>query len=109
MLKRVRPVMGRFTRSASSPVALCGILALVISGLVPASALATKYAGAFMENGGGARALGMGGAKFGGGSRFGKFGKGGGGKNKCFTCGKTGHWSQQVCEWILNSPSVSSM
>jgi len=47
----------------------------------------------------------MNGAKFGGGG-YGKF-KGKGGKTKCFTCGKSGHWSQQVgvcvreCAWVL--------
>ena len=60
MLKRVRPVRGRFTRSARFPVALGGIFALVISAFLPGAAQATKYVGAFMENGGGARALGMG-------------------------------------------------
>ncbi len=38
------------------------ILAILILTWLADSALATKYAGAFMENGGGARALGMGGA-----------------------------------------------
>jgi len=47
--KRVLPVISLF------------ILFSLIS-LFPQNALATKYAGAFMENGGGARALGMGGA-----------------------------------------------
>jgi hypothetical protein len=37
---------------------LCGLFALIM----PGNAEATKYAGSFMENGGGARALGMGGA-----------------------------------------------
>lgn len=47
--KRVLPVVG-----------FC--VAVVLSILSPQVAGATKYAGAFMENGGGARALGMGGA-----------------------------------------------
>ncbi len=53
-LKRVRPAGG-----GQVPGAI--ILALVFVCLA-GSAQATKYAGAFMENGGGARALGMGGA-----------------------------------------------
>ncbi len=47
--KRVLPVIG-----------ICVLMSLVT--LFPPKAQATKYAGAFMENGGGARALGMGGA-----------------------------------------------
>jgi Uncharacterised protein family (UPF0164) len=47
--KRVLPVLG-----------MCTLLALAIFSADKASA--TKYAGSFMENGGGARALGMGGA-----------------------------------------------
>jgi hypothetical protein len=47
--KRVLPVVG-----------FC--LAMVLGSIYPQVAHATKYAGAFMENGGGARALGMGGA-----------------------------------------------
>ncbi len=47
--KRVLPVVG-----------FCMLMSLV--SLLPQSALATKYAGAFMETGGGARALAMGGA-----------------------------------------------
>jgi len=58
-VKRVRPVVGRFARSVIFPAAVLGIAAALI---LPGSAWATKYAGAFMENGGGARALGMGGA-----------------------------------------------
>jgi len=50
---RVPPHLHRFV--------LLGVLGLLAAGL-PDRALATKYAGAFMENGGGARALGMGGA-----------------------------------------------
>ncbi|MEN8005413.1 MAG: PorV/PorQ family protein [Candidatus Krumholzibacteriota bacterium] len=38
------------------------LLVVFVALALPGSALATKYAGAFMENGGGARALGMGGA-----------------------------------------------
>ena len=39
---------------------------------------------------------GLGGSKLGGGWRGkGKFGNKGG-KNKCFKCGKSGHWAQQV-------------
>ncbi len=57
--KRVRPVGGRFVRKTMVPLALLGVLA---GFFVPLDAGATKYAGAFMENGGGARALGMGGA-----------------------------------------------
>jgi len=59
VLKRVRPVRGRFARSAIVYMALLGVLAVM---LAPGQASATKYAGSFMENGGGARALGMGGA-----------------------------------------------
>ncbi len=47
--KRVLPVIG-----------FC--VAIVLGTLLPQTASATKYAGAFMEDGGGARALGMGGA-----------------------------------------------
>ena len=53
MTKRVPPVLHRF-------VLTC--LALVLMAGLAGEAGATKYAGAFMENGGGARALGMGGA-----------------------------------------------
>ncbi len=53
-LKRVRPVSGRL-------MGVVGLVALIATVLVQ-PAHATKYAGAFMENGGGARALGMGGA-----------------------------------------------
>jgi len=49
---RMRPHRGRILFSA--------VCVLVLGFAVPAGA--TKYAGAFMENGGGARALGMGGA-----------------------------------------------
>lgn len=59
VLKRVRPVPGRFARSASIYMALLGAFVVM---LAPGQASATKYAGSFMENGGGARALGMGGA-----------------------------------------------
>jgi len=59
LLKRVRPVPGRYARSAILHMALLGAVAAM---LLPGTAAATKYAGAFMENGGGARALGMGGA-----------------------------------------------
>ncbi len=52
---RVRPFRGR---SLSVVCAVCVLLLMVMAG----PAAATKYAGAFMENGGGARALGMGGA-----------------------------------------------
>ena len=38
------------------------LLGTIVALFLPGSAAATKYAGAFMENGGGARALGMGGA-----------------------------------------------
>lgn len=47
--KRVYPVVGLF-------------VLFFLTVISPDSALATKYAGAFMESGGGARALGMGGA-----------------------------------------------
>jgi hypothetical protein len=57
--RRVRPVLGRFVRSAPIHLALLAVMSAL---LMPGSATATKYAGAFMENGGGARALGMGGA-----------------------------------------------
>jgi len=46
----------------------------------------------------------MNGAKFGGGG-YGKF-KGKGGKTKCFTCGKSGHWSQQVCVCVRGCSCV---
>jgi hypothetical protein len=59
VLKRVRPVRGRFARSAIVYMALLGAF---VAFLAPGQASATKYAGSFMENGGGARALGMGGA-----------------------------------------------
>ena len=59
MLRRVRPVLGR---CAPSAILCLALLAVVGSVLVPGRADATKYAGSFMENGGGARALGMGGA-----------------------------------------------
>ncbi len=58
-LKRVRPVQGRCARSAIIQAMLVTVLAAVF---LPGPAAATKYAGSFMENGGGARALGMGGA-----------------------------------------------
>jgi len=51
--KRVPPVLHRFARAIALVTAL-----MALAG----NAGATKYAGAFMENGGGARALGMGGA-----------------------------------------------
>jgi hypothetical protein len=54
LLKRVQPVRGRIVCSA--------ILAAVFTLTLAVPALATKYAGSFMETGGGARALGMGGA-----------------------------------------------
>jgi hypothetical protein len=38
------------------------LVVVIVILILPGSAAATKYAGAFMENGGGARALGMGGA-----------------------------------------------
>lgn len=41
---------------------LAGALVILLAGLCPELVFATKFAGAFMENGGGARALGMGGA-----------------------------------------------
>jgi len=53
-LKRVQPAGGRLVRGTI-------LLTLVVLSLA-GPARATKYAGAFMENGGGARALGMGGA-----------------------------------------------
>ncbi len=53
-LKRVRPAGGRLVRGAI--LLVLGLMAMA------GPAQATKYAGAFMENGGGARALGMGGA-----------------------------------------------
>ncbi len=53
-LKRVQPAGGRAVRGAF-------LLSLIVM-LFAVPAQATKYAGAFMENGGGARALGMGGA-----------------------------------------------
>ncbi len=59
VLKRLRPVRGRFERSAILYMALLGA---AVGMLAPDQAAATKYAGSFMENGGGARALGMGGA-----------------------------------------------
>jgi hypothetical protein len=52
--KRVQPAKSRLVRGA----ALLALITLATAG----PAQATKYAGAFMENGGGARALGMGGA-----------------------------------------------
>ena len=52
--KRVHPVRGRIMFQLAAALAF----SLAFAG----SALATKYAGSFMENGGGARALGMGGA-----------------------------------------------
>jgi hypothetical protein len=58
-VKRVRPVGRRSVRAAIFQLAFLGAVATL---LLPGQALATKYAGAFMENGGGARALGMGGA-----------------------------------------------
>jgi len=66
VLERVRPVLGRRVRSAISsvtgPLATGFVFALALGLLGPGNAQATKYAGSFMENGGGARALGMGGA-----------------------------------------------
>lgn len=59
LVKQVRPVMRGSARSAIFQLAL---LAAVVSVFLPGQASATKYAGAFMENGGGARALGMGGS-----------------------------------------------
>ena len=53
-LKRVQPVIGGRARGAV--LSILAVLALA------GPAQATKYAGAFMETGGGARALGMGGA-----------------------------------------------
>lgn len=53
LLKRVHPVMSRILSAG---------LILVLTLIVCSEAKATKYAGAFMETGGGARALGMGGA-----------------------------------------------
>jgi hypothetical protein len=44
------------------PILLTPLLMLILMTAMVTSAQATKYAGAFMENGGGARALGMGGA-----------------------------------------------
>lgn len=58
LLERVRPVVGRCARSAIFRVGLLSLFTLLVAG----NAQATKYAGSFMENGGGARALGMGGA-----------------------------------------------
>ncbi len=53
-LKRVQPAESRH---------VCGTIVLALVFLLVAGPVhATKYAGAFMENGGGARALGMGGA-----------------------------------------------
>jgi hypothetical protein len=57
--RRVRPVLGRFVRSAPINLVLLAVTSIL---LIPGSATATKYAGSFMENGGSARALGMGGA-----------------------------------------------
>ena len=54
LLKRVNPVPGRIVFPA--------ILAVALSLVLAGPSMATKYAGTFMENGGGARALGMGGA-----------------------------------------------
>ena len=63
LLKRVRPVWGRLVCSAIHPgISILALLVVAIVLIFPRSAAATKYAGAFMENGGGARALGMGGA-----------------------------------------------
>ena len=53
-LKRVHPVQGR--------IMLPGIVLAALVLLLAIPAQATKYAGTFMENGGGARALAMGGA-----------------------------------------------
>ena len=63
LFERVRPVVGRLVCSARHPDISHLALLVVVSALIfPGNAAATKYAGAFMENGGGARALGMGGA-----------------------------------------------
>ncbi len=53
-LKRVQPAGGRLVRG----IVMFSLALMAVAG----PAQATKYAGAFMENGGGARALGMGGA-----------------------------------------------
>lgn len=67
LLKRVRPVKGRFACAAiwsemPSAIIYVAVLFSIAVLLLPGDAVATKYAGAFMETGGGARALGMGGA-----------------------------------------------
>ncbi len=63
LFERVRPVVGRLVCSARQPdISHLALLVVVFALIFPGNAAATKYAGAFMENGGGARALGMGGA-----------------------------------------------